>query len=531
MNKLVDARYGYSRRRLLQAFGASAVTALSIPLLGRPALAQPLFMNYPFQLGVAAGDPVADGFVIWTRLAPEPLAIGHGMPAQPVDVSWEVAADAGFKTIARKGTAIARPELGHSVHVEVAGLEPARPYWYRFQAGSERSLTGRARTTPPIGSRLDKVRFGVAGCQHYEQGLFTAHRKLAAEELDFVFFYGDYIYEGRGNRVWNGPNGPVENVRQYASQEIYSLDDYRRRYAQHKMDADLQAAHASAAWFVVWDDHETDNNWVSELDQDGTPANVFALRRQAAVQAFYENMPLRPTAFPVGAAMQLYRSATFGDLLDLSILDTRQYRSDQPCGDKWGAVCDTLDRADADVLGARQEAWALGRLSSSKARWKTFAQQVMMMDLDRDPGPAYVVNPDSWAGYRTPRNRLLGQIDRRKLSNVVVLTGDEHQNYAGELHLDGRNPGRRPIAAEFVTTSISSGGDGIEQRPDMAAIQAVNAQLKFNNAQRGYLVCDVTPERWVSDFKVLDRVTDRNGTLRSRAKLAVAAGDPRVVAA
>lgn len=531
MSKIVDTRYGLSRRRLLRAFGASAVTALSIPLLGRPAIAQPVYSEYPFQLGVAAGDPVADGFVIWTRLAPEPLAIGHGMPAQPVEVNWEVAADAGFTTIARKGTAVARPELGHSVHVEVSGLEPARPYWYRFQSGRERSLTGRAKTTPVAGSRLERVRFGVAGCQHYEQGLFTAHRKLAAEELDFVYFYGDYIYEGRGARVWNSPAGPVENVRRYAHQEIYSLDDYRRRYAQHKMDTDLQAAHASAAWFVVWDDHEIDNNWAAALDQDGTPPAVFALRRQAAVQAFYENMPLRPSAFPMGASIQLYRGATYGDLLDLSFLDTRQYRSDQPCGDKWGAVCDTLGRPGAEMLGARQEAWALGRLSASKARWKTLAQQVMVMDLDRNPGPEYVVNPDSWAGYRTPRERLLSGIDRRKLGNVVVLTGDEHQNYAGEIHLDGRNPGPRPIATEFVTTSISSGGDGTEQRPDMAAIQAANAQLKFNNAQRGYLVCDVTPERWVSDFKVIDRVTERGGALRSRARLAVASGDPRIVAA
>lgn len=531
MHDVEFARYALSRRRLLRAFGASALTALSLPLLSRSALAQPVFAIYPFQLGVAAGDPVPDGFVIWTRLAPDPMAIGHGMPAQPVEVAWEVAADAQFKTVSRKGVAIARPELGHSVHVEVAGLDPARPYWYRFQAGTERSLVGRAKTTPRHGAPTGHVRFGVAGCQHYEQGLFTAHRKLAAEELDFIFCYGDYIYEGRGSRIWNGPNGPIENVRQHANQEIYSLDDYRRRYAQYKMDADLQAAHASAAWFSVWDDHETDNNWVTDIDQDGTPNKVFDLRRQAAVQAYYENMPLRPSSFPVGRSMQLYRKATYGDLLDLNLLDTRQYRSDQPCGDRWGATCDVLDRADAQVLGARQEAWTLAQLTGSTARWKVLAQQVMMMDLDRDPGPAHVVNHDSWAGYRMPRNRLLSAVKRRDVQNVIVLTGDEHQNYAGELHLDGRAPAQRPIATEFVTTSISSGGDGIEQRPDMAAIQAVNAQLKFNNAQRGYLVCDVTPERWVSEFKVLDRVTAREGNLTTRIKLAVASGSPRLVAA
>lgn len=184
----------------------------------------------------------------------------------------------------------------------------------------------------PIGTQLSqrdiiapslegtRARFGVAGCQHYEQGLFTAFRKLAAEEeLDFVYHYGDYIYEGRGNRLWNGPLGPVENVRQHAESEIYSLDDYRRRYAQYKMDADLQAAHASAAWFTTWDDHETDNNWVSAIDQDGTPPEVFNLRRQAAAQAYYENMPLRARSFPVGWTIQLYRRAVYPLVLTVAM--------------------------------------------------------------------------------------------------------------------------------------------------------------------------------------------------------------------
>jgi alkaline phosphatase D len=531
MSRLFEQRYALSRRVLLRSIGSLGALA-AMPLLSREALAQPVFRTFPFQLGIAAGDPAPDGFVIWTRLAPEPLEPGYGMPAAPVEVEWEVASDDRFQTVIRKGTAIARPELGHSVHVEVAGLEPARPYFYRFTAGRERSLTGRARTLPAAGASLARVRFASLGCQHYEQGFFTAHRRAAAEpDLDFIFCYGDYIYEGRGERIWNGPSGPIENVRQHADAEIYSLDDYRRRYAQYKMDADLQASHAAAAWFSVWDDHEIDNNWVGALDQDGTPAQIFALRKQAAVQAFYENMPLRARSFPVGPSLQLYRRATYGNLLDLNFLDTRQYRTDQPCGDKFAVACAERERADAQVLGQAQERWLFDNLSSSRARWKALAQQIMVMDLDRDPGEAVGYNLDSWAGYDKPRDRLLRHIRDRRIANAIVLTGDEHQHYAGELHLDGRNPEGRPIASEFVATSISSGGNGQDQRPDMKQVQADNPQLKFNNSQRGYLLCDVTPERWLSEFKVLDRVTERGAPISTRARLAVEAGDPRLAIA
>ena len=531
MSRIFEQRYALSRRALLRSVGSLGALA-AMPLLSREALAQPVYQLFPFQLGVAAGDPAADGFVIWTRLAPKPLEPGYGMPAAPVEVHWEVASDDKFATIVRKGAAVARPELGHSVHVEVAGLEPARSYWYRFLAGRERSLVGRARTLPAAGADIGRVRFASLGCQHYEQGFFTAHRRVASEpELDFVFCYGDYIYEGRGERIWNGPLGPIENVRQHVDLEAYSLDDYRRRYAQYKLDADLQASHAAAAWFSVWDDHEIDNNWVGSLDQDGTPAEIFTLRKQAAVQAFYENMPLRARSFPVGPTLQLHRRASYGTLLDLNFLDTRQYRTDQPCGERWAATCPERERVDAQVLGAQQERWLFDNLSGSRARWKALAQQIMVMDLDRDPGEAVGYNLDSWAGYQRPRDRLLRHIRDRRIANTVVLTGDEHQHYAGELHLDGRNPNGRPIATEFVSTSISSGGNGQDQRPDMVEIQRANPQLKFNNFQRGYLLCEVTPERWLSEFKVLDRVTERDAAISTRARYAVEAGDPRLVSA
>jgi alkaline phosphatase D len=521
-------RYALSRRRLLSVFGASAVTALSIPLESGKALAQVGFRTYPFQLGVASGDPAPDGFVIWTRLAPEPFEIGYGMPMAPVAVDWEVSDTAGMRNVVARGVAIAPPELGHAVHVEVGGLQPNRDYWYRFTVGKERSIVGRARTTPALGATLDRVRFAVAGCQHYEAGYYTAYRRLAEDNPDFVFCYGDYIYEGRGNRTGNGSGGPTENVRQHFGSEIYSLDDYRRRYAQYKMDTDLQAAHAAAPWFAVWDDHETDNNWVADLDQDGTDPKIFNLRRQAAVQAYYENMPLRASSFPVGTSLQIYRRAAYGQLLNLNLLDTRQFRTDQPCNDKqtW---CDAINAPKAEVIGAAQEKWLMDSLTGSKATWNVLAQQIMMMDLDRDPGEGVIVNPDSWAGYRIPRNRLLSKIRDAKVGNVVVLTGDEHQNFAGDLYLDGAKHEGAPIASEFVATSISSGGDGVDQTASFAKIQAANPQLKFNNSQRGYAICDVTPKAYVTEFKVLDAISRRDGKLSTRAKWALEAGKPGIV--
>ncbi|MDQ1154229.1 alkaline phosphatase [Brevundimonas sp. SORGH_AS_0993] len=515
-----------SRRSILAVFGGGLVLARS-----GQALAQAAFDTNPFSLGVAAGDPLPDGFVIWTRLAPDPLAYGSGMPRAPVAVKWEVAADRGFRTVVQSGEAVARPELGHSVHVEVGGLEPGRPYFYRFQCGSERSGTGRAKTTPVVGAALDAVRFGVAGCQAYEQGYYTAHRHMAEDDLDFVFLYGDYIYEGRSNPIYQTADGPQDNPRIHLGGEVFSLDDYRRRYSQYTVDADLQAARGSAAWFCTFDDHEVDNNWVGDHDPEGAPPEVFLLRRAAALQAFYEFMPMRKSAFPRGASMQAYRRAQYGNLLDVSFLDTRQFRSDQPCDDRFNSYCPGVESPEAQVLGDAQEAWLFNDLNRSTARWKALAQQVMMMDLNRNTSGGKGVNTDSWAGYRVPRNRLLGHIRDRRIDNVVVLTGDEHQNFAGGLWLDGGQPEGRPIAVEFVGTSISSGGNGSDRRADYDRFMAANPQLKFLNNQRGYLVCEARPDRWTTQFKVLDKVSDRDGTLSLRQTLVIEAGSNTLSAA
>jgi len=544
MTASYNERLEHTRRMIIRRFGAAAGALIAAPLIGGRALGQqpsPTFSKNPFQLGIAAGDPAPDGFVIWTRLAPEPFQVGFGMPSSRIDVDWEVASDERFATIVQTGKTQASPFLAHSVHVEVTGLMPARPYWYRFRAGGVQSPTGRAKTAPALATNLANSKFGVAGCQSYPAGFFTAHKYLAAEDLDFVFCYGDYIYEGGGGGqapaaalvatapAAGAPAAAAPNPRAHFGGEIYSVDDYRRRYAQYKSDPDLQAAHAAHAWYTVWDDHETENNWASQWDENGTPPALFALRRQAAAQAYYEHMPLRASSMPNGPAIQIYRRAQYGTLMNLNFLDTRQFRSNQPCNDQSaGCTLEQVSTPTAQFMGQRQETWLGAGLDASKARWNVIAQQVMMMDLDRDPGPALRYNIDSWAGYRTPRNRVLARMQQHKTPNVIVLTGDEHVNYAGELHLDGRAPGVKPIGIEFVSTSVTSGGNGQDDPGGVNPLVGANAELKFINHQRGYLICDVTPERWQSEFKVLDKVTDRNGVLSTRKKFAVAAGSSRL---
>jgi alkaline phosphatase D len=510
----------FSRRTFIAGTAAAGLVAPAI------LTAQTLWRHYPFSLGIASGDPAPDGFVIWTRLAPDPLEPHGGMGMGAMPVKYEVASDDRFQTIVAQGEAQARPELAHSVHVEVTGLQPDRPYWYRFEAGGERTIRGRARTLPHPSSQQPSLRFGVAGCQNYEDGLYTACGHLAREDLAFVYHYGDYIYEYRGDPLrpqwWTGD--VFVPVRQHLGQLLMTVDDYRLRYAQYKMDADLQRAHSAHAFFMTFDDHEVDNNWISDIVGRGdTPPEVFRLRRAAAFQAWYEHMPVRRATFPNAGAIQAYRSARFGDLAELDFLDTRQYRSDQPCDDGFRPVCDDVRSAAATVLGAEQEAWLARNLQRRDVRWNCLAQQVMMMSVDRrrsaDEAPSRILNMDTWAAYEVPRQRLFARL--RGLDNVVVLTGDEHQNWAGLLH-DDRD---RPVAVEFVSTSISSGGDGQDLRPGSDTILANNPQLEFVNDQRGYLTCDVTPDEWRTNFMVVDRVSTPGGTLSKRATLAVAHGE------
>lgn len=512
-----------SRRQVL----AGIVSLASAAAWSTQVWANPVFRSYPFTLGVASGDPAPDGFVIWTRLAPAPFD-GGGMPNRIVAVDWEVASDRSFAHIIAKGTAPARPELGHSVHVEVNGLQPASDYFYRFIAGSERSQVGRARTFVAAGAPLAAFKLGVAGCQRYDDGFFTAYRHMAEENFDLIFHYGDYIYEYR--QIAPGERAtPVARSMPRDYDETFTLVDYRNRYATYKADPDLQAAHASAPFAVSFDDHEVDNNWAGDVSEEAdVPAEVFRLRREAAFQAWYEHMPVRLAQFPRGAAIQAYRRFRIGDLVTLNVLDTRQFRSDQPCGDGW-KICPEASDPARTMMGEQQENWLYDGFRSQASRWNVLAQQVLMMQLDRDPDPARLeTHMDKWDSAVAARNRLFSAIRDSSLSNPVVLTGDIHNNWAGELKADFNDPSSQTLGVEFVATSISSGGDGADSRPDAAKMLSLNPHVKFFNNHRGYMRHMLTPERWTADYRTLERVTRPGEPVKTRQSFVLESGSTQL---
>ncbi|WP_321163999.1 alkaline phosphatase D family protein [Sphingomonas sp. Root710] len=510
-----------SRRDLLIGAGAG--------LIGAPAIlrAQQLFTAFPFRLGIASGNPSHDGFVIWTRLCPDPFDEHGGMPTGPVDVDWVVYEDEGMRRVAQKGVERAWPELGHSIHVELSGLRPDRPYWYRFTVGREKTVLGRTRTLPPPGAPLDHIRFGVAGCQHFEDGYYTAFDHLSREDVAFVWHYGDYIYEDRARQVnYERDGSPKVHVRDHAGSDCYTIGDYRRRYAQYKMDPDLQRAHLAAPWFTTFDDHEVVDNWTAATSPYQKDPALFAIRRAAAMQAYYEHMPLRRSSMPNSGAMQLYRRARIGDLLTAHFLDTRQYRSSLPCTGSFEPVCGDVAAPGRTVIGDAQESWLREGLSARDSRWNLIAQQVMMMPLDRrtEPGPVEIRNMDSWAGYDAARERLLEGF--QGLGNVVVMTGDEHQNFAGELR---RNAGRgEAVAIELVTTSISSGGDRWIKPEAAQYIGTNNPFLKHSSDRRGYVVCDLSKARWQASFRGVDHVTTPGAAISTLATATIEHGRPAV---
>ncbi len=505
---------GQDRREFLTGVGVSLLWAIAGRSTHGATAAIPKFLADPFSLGVASGDPAPDGMVLWTRLAPEPLN-GGGMPPQTVTVAWEVATDDRMQRVVKRGTTAARPDLAHSVHVEVRGLEPSRWYWYRFRVGSNLSPIGRTRTSPARGTRLDNLSFAFASCQHYEDGFYTAHRHMAREDLDLVIFLGDYIYEGgiRTGRT-RAHNGP----------EIVTLSDYRNRYALYKSDPDLREAHAAFPWVVTWDDHEVDNNYAGAIDQDASSPEEFLRRRAAAYQAYYEHMPLRVSSLPGGPNLRLYRRLTYGSLAEFSVLDARQYRTDQPCGDGHKERCPAALDPRATLLGPAQERWLLNGLDQSRARWNVLAQQVMMSQTIEVAGDAKKYGMDNWNGYVAARHRFLSFVRERKLSNPVVLTGDIHSNWVCDVKTEFDDPKSETIATEFVGTSISSGGDGTTNRAEADRRLAANPHVKFFSAQRGYVRCVLMPERWQSDYRVVEAVTRPDAPITTRASFIVENG-------
>ncbi|MDF9716001.1 alkaline phosphatase D family protein [Nocardioides sp. ChNu-153] len=505
----------HSSRRTLLGAGAVVAPTLLVPSVApavlppaaaadsRRTAAAPTLGADPFTLGVASGDPAADGFVLWTRLAPEPLAAdgAGGMPSRRYQVAWEVAADPGFRRVVRRGQVSAGPESAHAVHVEVRGLAAGREYWYRFRTGARGAAhvsgVGRAVTAPAPWALPRQLRMAFASCSNFPVGWFTAYRHLAEEQPDLVLHLGDYQYEGAANPA---------HLRPHAGPETTTLAGYRQRLAQYRTDPDLQAAHAAAPWLVVWDDHEVDNNYAALVSEKPAEQAVFAERRAAAYRAYYENMPLRRTSVPRGPGMQLFRRVSWGRLATFHMLDTRQYRSDQAQGDGWKAPGGGYDDPTRSLPGLAQERWLLDGLRASGARWDVLGQQVFFGGRRNATGAATTVSMDSWDGYPASRQRISqGFLDAR-VRNPVVLTGDVHAHWASDLYLDYDEP-TTPIGSEFVTTSITSGGDGYDDPTGTHPWMPDNPNIRFWTNLRGYVSTTIEPDAMRVDHRCVPVVT------------------------
>lgn len=502
----------------------SRLSAFGLALAGLPRLpywVRPRFQSNPFSLGVASGDPTPDGVVLWTRLAPDPLNDG-GMPADAVEVRWEVAADDAMRRVVRRGSATARPDLAHSVHAEVEGLDPARWYWYRFTVGDAASPVGRTRTAPAAGTTPERLRFAFASCQHYEAGLYTAHRHLAAEDLDLVAHLGDYIYE-RATPA-NAPPGAL--VRRHPAEETTDLRTYRHRYALYKSDPDLQAAHRAFPWIVTWDDHEVANNYADDISQDAQPVERFLARRAAAYQAYYEHQPLRRASIPRGPDMRLYRTLGLGSLARFHVLDARQYRADQACGDGNKVPCPEWSDASRSMLGETQERWLTQQVERSSARWSVLAQQVSFISVP-NPSRPELVYMDGWSGYPVARERLIDFMANERSQrdrNFVVLTGDIHASFVMDVNRKADDTMTPVVATEFMATSISSGGDGAERWPTLREYESTVPAMRWHNARRGYVRCELTPRQWRTDYRVVPFVRRPDAPVETRASFVIEAG-------
>lgn len=474
------------------AFSRRTFLGVAAPVGFAPAFSRCHSDVVQFRHGVASGDPLSDSVVLWTRVTPDP-----DREAPPlVVVSYEVASDPRMRRKVASGRVTTSAAVDYTVKVDVAGLLPGKTYYYRFECGATRSPLGRTKTLP-VGSP-DRLRLAVASCSNYPFGYFHAYRNIAERaDLDAVLHLGDYLYEYANGTYGDGT--ALGRVPQ-PDAEIVSLADYRQRHAQYKADSDLQEAHRQHPFITVWDDHELTNDANREGAENHQPDTEgdFVARRAAALQAYFEWMPIRRPG--PDSSQRIYRSFAFGDLVDLLMLDTRVIGRDPQVN-----ACEKdAAAAERQLLGAEQEAWLNDQVDASTATYCFLGQQVMMAQLlDVRQLPPCPLNSDQWDGYPAARSRVLGRLAQR--GNGVVLTGDIHSSWASELSQDPFDPslynpatGEGSSAVEFVTPGVTS--PGIEDPATAAGltqlVQASHPHIKLMElTQRGYLLLDVDRDR------------------------------------
>ncbi len=501
-----------------QLFGASVQPARAATPIPRGA--------DPFTLGVASGMPRPDSVVLWTRLAPQPHAPLGGLPDAPIDVRWEVALDEKFSRGVRSSMFTARPEHAHSVHVQVSGLSSNTPHFYRFLVGDAVSPIGRTRTAPAENADVARLRFALASCQHYEQGAFAAHRDIAEQDVDFVLFLGDYIYES---------SNPRYRLRAHEGPPPKTLDAYRARHATYKLDADLRAAHAAHPWLMTWDDHEVENDYASDRSPSATPAAEFLARRSAAYKAYFEHMPMAPDSAPNGAAMRIHERFAWGRLAELWTLDSRQYRDVQACNDpgRGGgrvlAECTDLANESRSLFGLEQEQWLAQGLARSDRRWKLLGQASQICPGGIDTPLGRRIYSDGWDGYPRARERFMQAIAQARGGNVVGLSGDVHRHMAAQLRGHANQRASAVLAGEFVCSSVTSHG---VSEAVMALMRSSNPDIVHGRSdQRGYALVDVTPGTASCEFRATPFPAKADVRLTTQARFVIEDGRPGIATA
>ncbi len=531
------------RRRAVVAAGAAGAALL--PLAGAAPAASAADAGPSFVHGVASGDPLPDGVLLWTRVTPEPGAVPGSGRGAAVDVAWEVAADRGFTDRVAHGTVRAEAASDHTVKADVRGLRPATTYFFRFTAGGVHSPTGRTRTAPAEGAEVAGLRFGVVSCANYEGGWFASYRHLAARsDLDAVLHLGDYLYEyGHGEY----PTGDAVVRTVQPEHEIVSLADYRIRHGHYKADPDLRAMHAAHPLVAIWDDHEfADNAWSGgAVNHDPETEGGWAQRVAAAKQAYFEWLPVRPST-----AGTTFRRLRFGQLAELHLLDLRSFRDAQA---EVGHGRD-IDDPDRTLTGRKQLDWLKKGLAGSQARWKLVGNPVMISQVAFGSVPAkflgplgellgvpkegLAVNTDQWDGYTDDRRELLTHLRDNRITDTVFLTGDIHMNWANEVPLRAADyPHEAPLATEFVITSVTSDNldDTLHVAPDTlsglaeAAVRAANRHVRWVDMDsHGFGVLDVDAHRAQMDYFVLSDKADKNATATLRRSYRTDSGSQRI---
>lgn len=497
---------GFNRRRFIQYLGGLTLISPHLGMSLTRAGLGPQPTHGPFLHGVASGDPLADRVILWTRVTPPNRDTGV------VAVKWQMATDPELRTVIADGITHTDASRDFTVKLDPDNLQPGTTYYYRFSALGHHSPIGRTKTLPA--NHVEKLRIAFTSCANYPYGYFNVYGMIARRhDLDVVLHLGDYLYEYANGTYGDGaPYGRIPEP----NKEIVTLDDYRCRFAQYHTDIDLQEAHRQHPFIAVWDDHETaDDSWKDGAENHNPELGEgdWPTRRDAAVQAYYEWMPIRQT--DPDDPLRCYRSFRFGNLLDLVMLDTRLYGRDKQPADIHDPAINDPDRS---LLGATQESWCLQQLSQSKQddiRWRVVGQQVMFGQLLVGGD---IFNVDQWDGYPASRRRVLNHLRDDAIDNTIILTGDIHSSWAMDIAEDpydatrySPQTGQGSLAVEFVTPAVTSPAieDPVQAALTATMLQYGNPHMKFVDLlNRGYVLLDMDHRRTQAEWYHAATITD-----------------------